>query len=163
IGLAGYSLTRSAATGYRQLVLQRILNGVSVADLMQRVYRAVTPEMPLDQFVGRYVLGHSEQGFPVLPQPDVEAPQPLLGMMTLRDLRRFTLNEWAFTHVGEAMTPAHRVRTLAPEMAAGEAFRTLMESGEEQLPVIDDDRLQGILRRRDLVQYVQMRMARHSA
>ena len=160
IGLIGYFLSRSAIIGYRQLVLQRTLSGVSVADLMQRAYRAVTPEMPLDQFVGRFILGQSDQGFPVLYQPDTEMPQPLLGMMTLRDLRRFTLNEWAFTHVGEAMTPAHRVRALAPQMAADDAFRTLQESGEEQLPVIDDNMLQGMLRRRDLVMYIQMRLAR---
>ena len=162
IGLVGYFLVRSAAAGYRQLVLQRTLSGVQVADLMQRVYHAVTPEMPLDQFVGRYVLGQSDQGFPVLRQPDTDAPQPLLGMMTLRDLRRFTLSEWAFTHVGEAMTPAHRLRALAPQMAAGEAFRTLMESGEEQLPVIDDDTFLGLLRRRDLVRYIQMHLSKHA-
>jgi Zn-dependent protease len=158
MGLVGYFLTRSATAGYRQLVLQRTLNGVSVADLMQRAYRAVAPSLPLDQFVGRYVLGHPEQGFPVLNQPDTDGPQPLLGMMTLRDLRRFTLKEWAFTHVGEAMTPIHRVQALAPETAAREAFRTLMESGEDQLPVIDGDALLGMLRRRDLVRYIQMRL-----
>lgn len=159
-GLIGYFLSRSAMVGYRQLVLRRTLNGVSVADLMQRVYRAVTPELPLDQFVGRFVLGQSDQGFPVLRQPETDAPQPLLGMMTVRDLRRFALNEWAFTHVGEAMTPAHRVRALAPEMAAGDAFRTFQESGEEQLPVTDGDALLGVLRQRDLVMYIQMRLAR---
>jgi Zn-dependent protease len=158
IGLVGYFLIRSALTGYRQLVLQRTLHGILVGDIMQRAYRAVAPELSLDQFVGRYVLGQGEQGFPVLHQPEVDSPQKLLGMMTLRDLRRFAFKEWAFTHVGEAMTPAHRVLALTPEMAAREAFRTLLESGEEQLPVIDGDALQGILRRRDLVRYIQMRL-----
>jgi Zn-dependent protease len=157
-GLVGYFLTRSAFAGYRQLVLQRTLHGILVSDIMQRAYRAVAPELSLDQFVGRYVLGQGEQGFPVLHQPEIDTPQRLLGMMTLRDLRRFTFKEWAFTHVGEAMTPAHRVHALTPEMAAREAFRTLLESGEEQLPVIDGDALLGILRRRDLVRYVQMRL-----
>jgi CBS domain-containing protein len=60
--------------------------------------------------------------------------------------------------VGEAMTPAHRLRALTPEMAAREAFRTLLESGEEQLPVIDGDALLGVLRQRDLVKYIQMRL-----
>jgi Zn-dependent protease len=158
IGLVGYFLIRSALAGYRQQVLQRTLYGISVADIMQRAYRAVAPELLLDQFVGRYVLGQSDQGFPVLHQPELDAPQRLLGMMTLRDLRRFTFKEWAFTHVSEAMTPAHRVRALTPEMAAREAFRTLLESGEEQLPVIDGDALLGVLRRRDLVRYIQMRL-----
>jgi CBS domain-containing protein len=43
-------------------------------------------------------------------------------------------------------------------MAAREAFRTLIESGQEQLPVMEDEMLQGILRRRDLIRYVQMRL-----
>jgi CBS domain-containing protein len=158
MALVGYFLTRSAAAGYRQLVLQRTLHGIAVADLMQRVYRAVAPELPLDQFVGRFVLGQTDQGFPVLRQPEHDEPQLLLGMMTLRDLRRFTFNEWALTRVGEAMTPAHRVPALTPEMAAREAFRTLLESGEEQLPVIEGGTLLGMLRRRDLVRYIQMRL-----
>ena len=158
IGLVGYFLSRGAALGYRQMVLQRTLHGISVADLMQRVYRAVAPELPLDQFVGRYVLGQTEQGFPVLLEPEQDGPQRLLGMMTLRNLRRFTFKEWPRTRVGEAMTPAHLVLALTPEMAAREAFRTLLESGEEQLPVIDGDALLGILRRRDLVKYIQMRL-----
>jgi CBS domain-containing protein len=53
------------------------------------------------------------------------------------------------------MTPMHRLRALAPEMPAGEAFRTLLESGEEQLPVIDGATLLGVLRQRDLLGYLE--------
>ena len=156
-GVVGYFLIRNAAIGYRQFVLRRTLSGISVSDLMQRVIRAVAPELPLDQFVGRYVLGQIDQGFPVLQLPDTDSPQTLLGMITLRDLRRFQLSEWAFTHVGEAMTPFERLRVLPPGMPAGEAFRTLLESGEEQLPVLDGATLLGVLRRRDLVSYIERR------
>ncbi|MFN8569288.1 MAG: site-2 protease family protein [Kouleothrix sp.] len=154
IALIGYFLTRNATLGYRRFVMQRLLSNVRVSDVMQRVFRAVEPELPLDQFVGRYVLGQIDQGFPVLLRADADAPQPLLGMMTVRDLRRFQFNEWARTHVGEAMTPLHQLRALAPETPAGEAFRTLLESGEEQLPVIDGALLLGVLRRRDLLGYI---------
>ena len=155
MGVVGYFLIRSAAQSYRRFVVQRLLSGVSVADLMQRAFHAVGPDLPLDQFVGRYVLGQIDQGFPVLRSPEADAPQPLLGMMSVRNLRRFQFNEWALTHVGEAMTPMHRLRALAPEMTAGEAFRTLLESGEEQLPVIDGVTLLGVLRQRDLVGFLE--------
>ena len=155
MALIGYFLTRNAALSYRRFVVQRLLSGVLVADLMHRAFRAVAPELPLDQFVGRYVLGQVEQGFPVLSRPEADAPQPLLGMITVRNLRRFQFNEWSLTHVGEAMTPMHRLRALAPEMPAGEAFRTLLESGEEQLPVIDGATLLGVLRQRDLLGYLE--------
>jgi Zn-dependent protease len=155
--LVGLFLARNAPDGYRRFVIQRLLNGVSVSDVMQRVYRAVDPDLPLDQFVGRYVLGQIDQGFPVLSRPDADAPQLLLGMMTVRDLRRFRFNEWALTHVGEAMTPAHRLRAVPPEMPAGEALRALLESGEEQLPVTDGAALLGLLRRRDVLGYIDRR------
>jgi Zn-dependent protease len=154
MALIGYFLTRNAALSYRRFVVQRLLSGVLVADVMQRAFRAVAPDLPLDQFVGRYVLGQVDQGFPVLSRPEADAPQPLLGMITLRNLRRFQFNEWSLTHVGEAMTPMHRLRGLPPEMPAGEAFRTLLESGEEQLPVIDGATLLGVLRQRDLLGYL---------
>lgn len=158
MGLVGYFLIRNAAFGYRRFVMLKTLSNVSVADLMQRVFRAVTPELPLDQFVGRYVLGHADQGFPVLLLPEADTPQPLLGMMTLRDLRRFQFNEWGRTHVGDAMTPLERLSSLAPETPAGEAFRALLESGEDQLPVTDGALLLGVLRRRDLLGYIERRV-----
>lgn len=158
MALIGYFLTRSAAMSYRRFVIQRLLSGVLVADLMQRAVRAVAPELPLDQFVGRYVLGHADQGFPVLLLPEADTPQPLLGMMTLRDLRRFQFNEWGRTHVGDAMTPLERLSSLAPETPAGEAFRALLESGEDQLPVTDGALLLGVLRRRDLLGYIERRV-----
>lgn len=162
VGGVGYFLTRSAVFGYRQLVLQHVLSNVSVADLMQRAYRAVAPELSIDQFVGGYVLGQVEQSYPVLQRPDADAPQPLLGMMTLRDLRRVALKEWAITYVSEAMTPVQRVRAVAPSTSAGEAFRALMESGEEQLPVVDGQALQGVLRRGDMIRFIQMRASARS-
>ena len=64
MGLNGYFLIRSAAAGYRRLIVQRTLNGVSVTDLMQRAYCAVAPELPLDQFVRRYILGQTGPLFP---------------------------------------------------------------------------------------------------
>ena len=161
MGVVGYFLIRSASQSYRRFVVQRLLNGVSVADLMQRGYDAVGPDLPLDQFVGQYVLGQIDTGFPVLSRPDADTPQPLLGMMSVRNLRRFQFNEWALTHVGEAMTPMHHLRVLAPEMPAGEAFRTLLESGEDQLPVIDGVTLLGVLRQRDLVGFLERTRRAH--
>jgi len=154
LALIGYFLTRNAALSYRRFVVQRLLSGVLVADLMQRAFRAVAPDLPLDQFVGHYVLGQIDQGFPVLSSPEADAPQSLLGMITVRNLRRFQFTEWSLTHVGEAMTPIHHLRALAPEMPAGEAFRTLLESGEDQLPVTDGATLLGVLRQRDLLGYL---------
>ena len=58
------------------------------------------------------------------------------------------------------MTPASRVRALSSATPAGEALRALLESGEELLPVVDGEALTGVLRRSDVVSFVQRRIGR---
>ncbi len=148
--LGGYLMSRVTLRGYQQFVLRRVLRGVRVAEVMRANYRAVAPDMRLDHFVGRFVLGQTEQSFPVIGSPDYHSPPALLGMITIRNLRRFTLNQWPTMRVREAMTPLHRLRVLNPDVPASDAFRALLESGEDQLPVSDGQTLLGMLRRRDL-------------
>jgi Zn-dependent protease len=159
-GLLGYFMARTAFTGYRRLTIQRALNGVFVADIMQRTYRAVGPDMRLDHFVGRFVLGQIDQSYPVIDDPGCGVPQPLLGMISARNLRRFEPSRWSSTHVVEVMTPASQVRRLTLDTSAGDAFRALLESGQEQLPVVDGGTLLGMLRRRDLAQHLEQRLMR---
>jgi CBS domain-containing protein len=160
LGMAGFFLGQTAVTGYRQLTLQRALRGVRVADVMLTSFRGVEPDLPLDQFVGRFVLGQADTCFPVTIQPDEEHEQPLLGMMTMRNLRRFAISQWTRTSIREAMTPAERVCTLSPETSADDALRMLIEQDHDLLPVVGNARLLGVIRRRDLLLHIQMKLAR---
>jgi CBS domain-containing protein len=160
LGAGGYILNRIAHNGYQQLILQLTLRSVSVADVMQRLYPTIPPDLLLDQFVERFVLAHNEHGFPVVERPEVDTPQPLLGLMTVRDLRRFSRRQRTVTRVQEAMTPVGHVPILPPDGSATDALRMLVESGHELLPVVGDDQLLGVVRRRDLAHYIRARLAR---
>ncbi len=154
-------LYRTASASYRQLLLQTLLRGVSVGDLMQRRLRTVGRELTLEQFVARFVLGQAETGFAVAEPIEGEADeQRLLGLITLRNLRRFTTAQWSQRSVAEAMTPASQVAALAPGTPAFDALYALRESPDGILPVIDGQRLVGMLRQRDLALFVQVQMAR---
>jgi hypothetical protein len=59
------------------------------------------------------------------------------------------------------MTPAGRIPALAPETSADTALWTLLESGEEQLPVMVSGQLLGMLRRRDLAHFLHERLRRY--
>lgn len=159
-GGAGYFLSHTAIEGFRRLALQRALHGVRVADMMQHAFRAVEPDLPLDQFVGQFVLGQSDNGFPVISHPEAGPPQPLLGMMSVRNLRRFALSQWTLTRIHEAMTPMSRVHILSPETTAAEALKALIENDQDLLPVVTGQQLLGVVRRRDLLLYVRMRVAK---
>jgi endonuclease-3 related protein len=157
----GYFLYRTASGSYRQIMLQSVLRDVSVADLMQRRFRTVAADLTLDQFVARYVLGQAETGFAVTrPGEGADADPILLGLMTLRNLRRHTTAQWEGCRVSEAMTPLGQLRSLAPQVRVIDALDLLNEGPDEIIPITDGPRLVGILRRRDVVIYAQVQMAR---
>jgi CBS domain-containing protein len=159
--LIGYFLHRTASSSYRQLLLQTALDKVRVADLMQRRFRAVPRELNLEQFVARYVLGQAETGFAVVAAHEAEADAPvLIGMITLRNLRRYTTAQWSGHLVSEAMTPLGQIRSVGPLASAIDALYMLNDGPDDLLPVTDGQRLVGILRRRDLAVFIQVQMAR---
>ncbi|GAB4441913.1 MAG: site-2 protease family protein [Chloroflexi bacterium OHK40] len=159
--VVGLFLYRTASASYRQLVIQTVLRDVTVGDLMQRRLRTVTADLTLEQFVARFVLGQSETGFAVVEPAAEEHDAPeLLGMMTLRNLRRCTTDQWSSRRVAETMTPAAEVMALSPRMLAFDALYTFGASPDDLLPVLDGRRLVGILRRRDIAVFVQVQLAR---
>jgi CBS domain-containing protein len=158
-GLVGFFLYRTASSSYRGLRLQLALQGTTVGDLMQRRLRTVPPDLSLEQFVAGYVLGQAETGFPVVELVGGE-DEHLVGMMTLRNLRRFTTAQWSELRVAEAMTPATGVPTLTPETSAFDALYILKDNSDGLVPVVTDGRLVGVLRRRDVALFVQVQLAR---
>jgi CBS domain-containing protein len=162
--VVGFFLYRTATASYHQMLLQLALHGVSVADLMQRRLRTVTGVLTLEQFVARYVLGQSETGFAVVePSADLDEDPLLLGLITLRNLRRFTTAQWSERMVAEAMTPAAQVASLAPGTSAFDALYALNATPDGLLPVLEGPRLVGILRHRDMAVFVQVQLARNNA
>ncbi len=158
-GLAGLFLHRTSTASHRHLQLQIALRDVSVGDLMQRRLRAVGRDLTLEQFVARFVLGQAETAFPVA-EPAAGERQRLLGMIALRNLRRFSAGQWAATAVGEAMTPADELAPLSPQAPALDALYALRDSPDGLLPVTEGEELVGLLRRRDIATFVQIRLAR---
>lgn len=157
----GFFLFRSASDSHRRALVQTALHGVTAGDLMQRRLRTVGGDLTLEQFVARYVLGQADTGFAVVEPPEEPDGDPrLLGVITLRNLRRYTTAQWSERRVAEVMTPAAMVTALAEDTPAFEALYALNASPDGLLPVTDGPRLVGILRHRDLALFVQVQMAR---
>jgi CBS domain-containing protein len=58
--------------------------------------------------------------------------------------------------VGAIMTPADRLVTVAPSEEASVALRVLAGRDVDQVPVVEDGRLVGLLRRRDVLRRLQL-------
>jgi Zn-dependent protease len=159
--IIGFFLHRTARTGYRQLMMQTALHGISVGDLMQEWLRTVPANLSVEQFVARYLLGQSELGFAVVQPDQPERPQPeCLGLLTLRQIRRYKSSEWALLRVEEAMLPLSQIDTLQATTPALDGLYRMNKAQEELLPVVEQGRLLGMFTRRDVAIFVQVQLAR---
>jgi CBS domain-containing protein len=77
-----------------------------------------------------------------------------VGVFTERDLTRRILDDSSLLDrkVGEVMSSP--VTTIGPDEEVVFVFRLMNEKGIRRLPVVQDDRLVGIVTERDLLQWV---------
>jgi Zn-dependent protease/CBS domain-containing protein len=151
LAFIGWFLSNAAGQSYRQIVIQDLLEDICVGDIMRRNPPVVGASETVSTLVHEYVMGTDDRSFPVL---DGDA---LAGIVTLSDIRRANRDEWGALTVRDIMTPRERLLTANPEEDAAKALDTLTQHEFSQLPVLDGDRLVGLLRMRDIVRWLQIR------
>ncbi len=127
-----------------------MLSGVPVAHLMRPNPPAVTPDTPLSKLVYDHVMGTDESAFPV-----VEGDQ-LLGIVCLDDVRKVPRAAWDTSLVRQIMTPIDQLEVVTPQEAASEALLKLARRDVRQIPVVENGRLVGMLRRQDIIRWLQL-------
>jgi CBS domain-containing protein len=76
-------------------------------------------------------------------------------MVSLEDVRKVPRDAWDTTTVSQIMTRAEQLTAVTPQENAGEALNRLERRNVRQVPVIQDGRLVGLLRRRDIMRWLQ--------
>jgi CBS domain-containing protein len=150
LAFIGWFLHSSAVMSYRQVVIQDILEDVPVARMMRSKPPTVSPTMTVDALVHDGVMGTDDHAFPVVDEGQ------LIGLVTLEDVRSIPRTSWDDTTVREIMTDADQLVSVTPEEDAAEALNQLQARDVRQLPVMRNGSLAGLLRRRDLVKWLQL-------
>jgi len=146
----GWFLNSAAASSYQQAVVRNLLGDVPVFRLMRLNVPTVAPSLPLNRLVYEYVMGTDERAFPVM---DGER---LLGLVCLEDIRKVPREAWEHTTVGEVMTDTGHLDVVNPSEDAGDALEKLTRRDVRQAPVVENGRLVGLLRRRDILKWLEL-------
>jgi CBS domain-containing protein len=150
LAFIGWFLHSSAIAGYRQVVVQDILEDVPVERMMRANPPSVSPGISVDELVNDGIMGTDDHAFPV-----VDGGQ-LVGLVTLEDVRAIPRSSWDNTLVRQIMTPADQLVSVTADQDAAEALKKLQARNVRQLPVMRHGSLAGLLRRRDLVKWLQL-------
>ena len=146
----GWFLHGSAVASYRQVVIQDILEGFPVERMMRSDPPSVLPDISVDELVNDGIMGTDDHTFPVIEEGR------LVGLVTLEDVRTLPRTSWADTSVRQIMTPADQLVSVKPGEDAAEALNRLQARDVRQLPVMRNGSLAGLLRRRDIIKWLQL-------
>ena len=150
LAFIGWFLHNASIQSYQQMIIREALEDIPVASVMRRDPPTVPYDRSVASFVHDFIMKSDDQGFPVVDQGD------LVGIATLEDVRSTPQEAWETTSVWEIMTPAAELVTLAPDDDAVKALEILAGRDIRQIPVIREGRLEGLVRRRDLVRWLQL-------
>ncbi len=151
LAFIGWFLESAAAGSYRQLALQDILKGHKVSELMTQDCPVVPPELTIQQLVNEQILSHGRRCFPVVQHTRV------LGIITIHDIKAVPREQWTTKTAGEAMTPFAKLKSVGPDEDLSTVLRILTEQNVNQLPVVKDGNIIGMIARDNLLSFISVR------
>jgi Zn-dependent protease/predicted transcriptional regulator len=149
--LIGWFLMQAAGSSLLQLRVGTLLHGLRVRDVMGGDCPAVPGSVGLQEFVDEYLLKTGQRCFLVVNDQRVE------GLITTHEVREVERSRWSFVTVREAMKPIEQVHSLTPDASAMQALEMMGREDVNQLPVVENGKLMGIVSRRHLLQLIHAR------
>ena len=131
--------------------MRDMLREVRVEDLQAPTFEVVSPGLNLQRLVDDYMLRRRQHAYPV-----VEGDQ-LQGIICLHDVKAVPREQWGETQVSQVMTPWERLVTVSVGDDGNAILSRFATHGVNQLPVVEDRRLMGIVRRSDVISHLQLR------
>jgi CBS domain-containing protein len=151
LGFIGWFLLTAAQSARTQATLDTMFRGVSVGQAMNKNVVTVPANISLQKLVDEYFIPEA------LRSAFVMQGSQLAGLITLSDIRHVPRAQWSQTPVGSVMIPAERLHTATPQQSLRDVL-TLMNSQDiNQLPVVENGQLVGVLRRDGLLRSLEVR------
>jgi Zn-dependent protease/CBS domain-containing protein len=151
IMMIGWFLLSAAGQGYHQVIMREMLSHVRAEDLMVRDIQSVSSDLSIQKLVDEFILKHRDRAFIVADRGDIK------GIVCLEDVKRIPKDQWSSARVSEVMTPRETLATASPEDDGNKVLAQLTTKSIHQVPVVKDGKIQGIVCRTDILQFMQLR------
>jgi Zn-dependent protease/CBS domain-containing protein len=151
IAFIGWFLLQAAGANYKEVELKHALSGVRAGDLMSRDCAEVPGPTSVKDFVDEFLLRTGRRCFFVTVQDRIA------GLITPHDVRALDRSLWPVTPVQQIMKPLDKVRAVSPETTASDALELMAREDLNQVAVISDHRVEGMLSRSNILSALRSR------
>jgi len=151
IAFIGWFLLQAAGAQYQELELKHALVGVRTGDLMSRDCAQVPGPTSVQDFVDEFLLRSGRRCFFVTVQGSIA------GLITPHEVRALERSLWPLTPIQQIMKPLDKLRVVAPETTAMEALEIMAREDLNQLPVVSDHHVKGLLSRSNILEALRSR------
>jgi len=151
LALIGWFLESAAVGSYQQLLMQEMLKGHVASEVMSRDCAVIPPDTTIDQLVHGNVLASGRRCFPVV------SDSQIMGMVTLHNIKAVPREQWSTETVKEAMIPFDKLKWVRPDEELSSVLRILTEDNINQVPVVQDSEIVGMVSRENLLNFVNIR------
>jgi Zn-dependent protease/CBS domain-containing protein len=146
----GWFLQNAAVQSYRRVVVQDILEDVPVKQMMYTDVPMVKAGVTVQNLIDNYIMKTDNLAFVVFDGDN------MVGLVTIDDIRKVDPESRSQTLIQSIMTPSQKLVVVAPEEQASDAFQRLQSEDISQLPVVNGNKIVGLLRRKDIVRWLQV-------
>jgi Zn-dependent protease/predicted transcriptional regulator len=151
IAFIGWFLLDAARSSRVQMEISHALAGVKVRDVMERNCAAVDATTNLQTLLDEHLLRTGQRCFVV------QKNGYLAGLITPTEISRVEPRMRPLTTVEQAMRPADQLQVVSPEAPVMQALETMARENINQLPVVADGHLEGMLSRAHLLAVLRAR------
>ncbi len=151
ISFIGWFLLTAAGESYAQVGLAHAFEGVTAADVMSKDCPALDGNENIDHFVHDELLRTGRRCF-VITQNGAMA-----GLLTPHEIKDIARARWPFTTLSDVMRPLQDLHTVPPDIPLKNALEIMGREDLNQLPVVKEGRLAGVLSRAQILDYLRTR------
>ena len=150
VGGVGWVLQAAATQSRRRAARREVLQKVKIQDVMSREQILIASQATVSQLINECILA-TGQNYCLIADGD-----KLQGAVTVNDAKKVPKKHRG-SHVQKIMMPASEISVAHPQESAASALGVMDEQGIDHMPVLEDDKIVGIISREKLASLAKIR------
>ncbi|HEX9973102.1 MAG TPA: CBS domain-containing protein, partial [bacterium] len=149
IAFIGWFLESAATAQIQQQVVHVRLPGHKVSEAMNRTCTFIPADHTIQQLIEEHIFGAGRRCF------IVGTNEKVLGLLTLHQIKNTSREQWATMTGAQIMIPINEVKSVSPNEELEAALQEMDRDGVNQLPVMINSTVVGMLSREDVINYLR--------